>query len=113
MGEDRLVHYKRTSDHEFSDRVEGEEATRKGLIVWDCLALKGGCHIFINGEGDDTNEGAITFAMWEKDTAPETTEGIVYYLINDCVAINKSAKAGTMWQYKDTKWVEYTGEIYG
>lgn len=113
LGEDRLVHYKRTSDHEFSDRVEGEEATRKGLIVWDCLALKGGCHIFINGEGDDTNEGAITFAMWEKETAPETTEGIVYYLINDCVAINKSAKAGTMWQYKDTKWVEYTGEFYG
>lgn len=113
LGENRLVHYKRTSDHEFSDRVEGEEATRKGMIVWDCLALKGGCHIFINGEGDNTNEGATTFSMWNKDTAPETTEGVVYYLINDCSAISKSAKAGTMWQYKDTKWVEYTGEIYG
>lgn len=112
LGENRLVHYKRTGDHEFTDRIEGEEATRKGLIVWDCLALKGGCHIFINGEGDGSNDNVITFEMWEKDSAPETTEGVVYYLLNDCTAIAKTAKTGTMWQYKGDKWVEYAGEIF-
>ncbi len=115
LGEDRLVHYKRTSDHEFTDRVEGEEATRKGMIVWDCLALKGGCHIFINGEGNETNKNAVLFEMWDNATAPTTTpstKSAVYYLLQDCAAINKAAKAGTMWQYNGTAWVEYQGEIF-
>ena len=115
LGENRLVHYKRVSDHEFNDRVEGEEATRKGMIVWDALALKGGCHIFINGEDNDKNEGSTLFAMWDKETAPETTPSTktpVYYFIVDCTIGEKKAKAGTMWQYDGQAWVEYTGEIF-
>lgn len=49
IGEDRLVHYVYSAEHSFSDRVEGEEATRNGILIWDALALKGNCHIWING----------------------------------------------------------------
>ena len=50
IGNDRLVHYTYSTQHEFSDRIEGEEATRRGMVVWDGLALKGNCHVWINGE---------------------------------------------------------------
>ena len=116
LGEGRLVHYKRVSDHEFNEQVQGEEATRKGLIVWDGLALKGSCHIWIDGEGDSTsNAGSTKIVMWDDaDNAPSVTAGSkssVYYLLNDCTAISAQAKAGTMWQYDGTAWAEYVGEI--
>ncbi len=40
IGENRLVHYVYSSEHSFSDRVDGEEATRNGILIWDALALK-------------------------------------------------------------------------
>lgn len=129
IGEDRLVHYKRTAEHSFSDRVEGEEATRTGVIVWDALALKGCCHIWIDGEGEGTTEGAVGFMMWNSADAPEDddlVDGMVYYLLSDCPDIDASAKAGQMWRATVTvteggegeedvttvTWSEYHGEVY-
>lgn len=116
IGEDRLVHYVYSQQHEFNDRVEGEEATRKGVVVWDGLALKGACHIWIDGEGDTANAGSTTYTIWEKETAPtgnDLVEGRVYLLTVDCPGINNGAQNGQMWQYKGVSagWVEFTGEI--
>ncbi|MDE6345375.1 MAG: hypothetical protein K2L55_01730 [Muribaculaceae bacterium] len=116
IGEDRLVHYLYSQQHEFSDRVEGEEATRKGVVVWDGLALKGACHIWIDGEGDTANAGATTYAIWDSPEAPaddDLVEGRVYLLTADCPGISASAQNGQMWQYKGEAdgWVEFTGEI--
>ena len=36
---DRLVHYQYSAEHSSKDRVEGEEATRESILVWDALAL--------------------------------------------------------------------------
>ena len=116
IGENRLVHYQRTSEHSFNERVEGEEATRTGEIVWDALALKGSCHIWINGENTTVTEGAVGFTVWDAATAPTGTDliqGMVYYLLQDCTLGNKKAQNGQMWKYNGTEagWSEYTGEI--
>lgn len=116
IGEDRLVHYIYSQQHEFNDRVEGEEATRKGIVVWDGLALKGACHIWIDGEGEKANAGATTYTIWESKEAPagaDLVEGRVYLLTQDCPGINAAAQNGQMWQYKGETggWVEFTGEI--
>ena len=116
IGEDRLVHYIYSQQHEFNDRVEGEEATRKGIVVWDGLALKGACHIWIDGEGEKANAGATTYTIWESEEAPvgaDLVEGRVYLLTQDCLGINAAAQNGQMWQYKGETggWVEFTGEI--
>ena len=115
IGENRLVHYQRTVEHSFNDRIEGEEATRTGVLVWDALALKGSCHVWIDGEGESTTEGATGFVMWDSDAAPagdDLVDGRVYYLLSDCPGINASAQNGQMWQYKDTAWSEYHGEVF-
>ena len=114
LGEDRLVHYTYSQQHEFNDRVEGEEATRKGIVVWDGLALKGACHIWIDGEGATANAGATSYTIWDKEDAPadaDLVEGRVYLLTVDCPGINAAAQNGQMWQYKGGAWVEFTGEI--
>jgi hypothetical protein len=112
IGEDRLVHYTYSSQHEFSDRVEGEEATRKGIVIWDGLALKGSCHIWIDGEGETANSGSTTYTIVEGAEAPASpVVGQVYYLLVDNPGIAESAKAGQMWQYTDNGYVEYAGEI--
>lgn len=126
IGEDRLVHYIYSTQHEFNDRVEGEEASRKGIVVWDGLALKGACHIWIDGEGDTANAGSTTYTIWDKETAPsgaDLVDGRVYLLTVDCPGINAGAQNGQMWQAKvttsgsgetattTTTWSEFTGEI--
>lgn len=118
LGEDRLVHYAYSSQHEFSDRVEGEEATRKGMVVWDALCLKGACHIWIDGEGE-TTAGATTYNIWESETAPtasDVTDGTVYYFTADCkLNETQTAQNGTMWKVKvsgtSLTWTEYTGIV--
>jgi hypothetical protein len=122
LGEDRLVHYTYSTQHEFTDRVDGEEATRKGMVVWDALALKGACHIWIDGEGETSN-AAMTYTIWESDEAPEAadvTDGMIFYFIVDCeLANNVVAQNGTMWKVKKTTsggtttltWTEFTGII--
>ena len=112
LGEDRLVHYTYSSEHSFSDRVDGEEATRSGILTWDALALKGSCHIWIDGEGEPTSDGATGYTLWDSPEAPAASileEGGVFYLVEDCPAISDDARAGTMWQYSSGKWEEYMG----
>ena len=113
LGEDRLVHYQRTSEHSFNEKVEGEEATRNGIIVWDALALKGSCHIWVDGKGGETANGASEYTLWTSTTAPTVgevqakDEDMVYYFTNDITlttggatdapATTWAAKAGEMW----------------
>jgi hypothetical protein len=109
---DRLVHYTYSAEHTDKERVEGEEASREALLVWDALALKGSCHIWIDGEGSASNDGAVVFAMWNSEEAPESPEaGKVYYMTEACPGISAEAERGTCWQYVDGKWVAYEGEI--
>lgn len=109
---DRLVHYQYSAEHSSKDRMEGEEATRESMLVWDALALKGSCHIWINGEGDSENTSATQIHLWDSAEAPESpVEGGVYYLLQDCPAINAEAVCGQMWQYKSSAWVEYAGDV--
>lgn len=127
IGEDRLVHYTYSQQHEFNDRVEGEEATRRGMVVWDGLALKGACHIWIDGEGDNANAGAISYLIWNSESAPtgkDLVNNRVYLLTTDCPGISDTAKSGQMWQAKVTTsgtgqsatktatWSEFSGEIF-
>ena len=106
---DRLVHYQYTSEHSFSDRVEGEEATRSGIIVWDALALKGSCHIWIDGEGE-TGGSAVTFAMWDNPDGTAPTENGVYYFLVDCPTAG--INAGEIWEKVGETWKEYKGDVY-
>ena len=111
---DRCVHYVYSAEHTDKDRVEGEEATRNSTIVWDGLGLKGTCHVWIDGEGGTDNYGTdvIHMHLWNSDKAPATPkENCVYYLMVDCLAINAEAVSGTVWQYKNSAWEPYTGEI--
>lgn len=115
---DRLVHYQLSAEHSDSDRVEGEEATRKSVLVWDALALKGSCHVWINGEGssidDNVNTEATHYHYWADSTAPANPqEGCVYYLLEDCPGIDASAVAGQMWQYTGGKWSRFDGNVMG
>lgn len=96
IGEDRLVHYVYSSEHSFSDRVDGEEATRNGILIWDAVALKGSCHIWIDGESNCPNENTI--CLWNAATAPTfSSDNATYLLVADCPAIDADAKAGQTW----------------
>lgn len=116
LGENRLVHYKRVEQHEFTEKVEGEEATRKGLILWDALGLKGACHLWIDGGDEEisVSDERVLFEFWDSTDAPATssTKSAVYYLMQDCTAIDKRAKTGTMWQHNGTSWEEYKGAVF-
>lgn len=117
LGEDRLVHYQRVMEHTFNEKVEGEEATRNGLIVWDALGLKGSCHIWVDGKGGETAEGATEFKIWNETNAPtdsDIEEGVVYYLGKDytlssgttanfTIAKTWAAKMGETWTAKQVE----------
>lgn len=121
---DRLVHYVYSAEHKDNERIDGHEASREHTVVWDALALKGSCHIWIDGEGACAASGATTYALWDSAEAPANpVSGKVYVLVEDCPGISDEAVSGTMWQAKtettgtgdktETKvtWSEYTGEI--
>lgn len=110
IGENRLVHYVYSSEHSFSDRVEGEEATRSGILIWDALALKGSCHIWIDGEGEESAPGNTAVRLWDSEEAPENPGDEVYYLICDCPGISDKARTGQIWHYEDSAWKEYSSE---
>lgn len=114
LGENRLVHYYMESEQSFNENIEGEEAKRDGVLVWDGLGLKGTCHIWVDGEGESVNSGSTTFIMWNSEEAPATTaetKSPVYYLMQDCKGIGATAKMGDLWYYDGKEWVEYTGEL--
>ena len=119
LGENRLVHYRYATQHSFNESVEGEEAKRSGLLVWDGLALKGSCHVWIDGEGEAASDGVTSIIMWDDDTAPtgnDLVNGAVYYLLQDCPGINAKAQNGQMWQAsvsgQTVTWKEFKGEVY-
>lgn len=108
LGEDRLVHYQRKGETSFNEKVEGEEATRSGILVWDALALKGSCHIWVDGKGGETAPGADEIILWDSDesptadTAPATglvkgnaINGSVYYFTEGCTLTSKTSAAGS------------------
>ena len=118
IGDNRLVHYVYSEEHSFNDRVEGEEATRKGLLIWDAVALKGTCHIWINGEGADQESGNSVIKLWDKPTAPEEgdiKDGMILYLTVDCPGINPAARQGQLWRASGsgsmTSWKRVQGEV--
>ena len=118
IGENRLVHYVYSEEHSFEDRVEGEEATRNGILIWDAVALKGTCHLWINGEGRDLSGYNSIIKLWDKNTAPEETDikdGMILYLTVDCPEINPTAKAGQLWKASgtgsDARWNRLEGEL--
>ncbi len=98
IGENRLVHYVYSSEHSFCDRVEGEEATRSGMLIWDALALKGSCHIWIDGDSEQKTHGTFSFRIWNKSEAPECESGDRFYLTADCPGIAKNALCGQVWE---------------
>lgn len=107
----RLVHYVYKQETNFKDRIEGQEASKESTIVWDALALKGTCHIWVNGE-DDTQQSGVTLRLWGEATAPTSPQNkSVYYLTVDCPEIHENAKAGQMWEYAGSKWREFDGMI--
>ena len=114
IGEDRLVHYKYTQEHNVNEKIEGEEAKSKSIVTWDALALKGGCHLWIDGEGEGANSGSTVFYLWDSATAPTTEAGVVsdvYYLLSPCAGISESSKKGELWQYNGSAWAIYTGDV--
>lgn len=115
IGENRLVHYVYSAEHSFEDRVEGEEATRNGLLIWDAVALKGTCHVWIDGENRELTDGGANIILWETEEAPENPQpGAIYLLTADCPGISAVARAGQMWKAaaKDdsTVWMQLTNE---
>lgn len=105
IGENRLIHYVYSSEHSFTDRVEGEEATRNGILIWDAIALKGSCHIWIDGEGDFTGDAEQNI-FWELATAPdEPSDTAVYCLLAPCPGIDEDSRAGQRWQMTNGSWV--------
>ncbi len=110
IGENRLVHYVYSAEHSFSDRVDGQEATRNGILIWDALALKGSCHIWIDGEGTEAGPEATRFCLWSSEAAPEGADGVVYYLLEDCPAIDAKAHAGQLWTMSRDTWKQWSGE---
>ena len=91
--------------------MEGHEATRSGILIWDALAMKGSCHIWIDGEGEVGADGNECLMLWDSVAEPDKIGGKIYYLVNDCPAISAAAKSGSMWHYEGTSWKEYSGEL--
>ncbi len=120
LGEDRLVHYRRTVEKQFKEKVDGEEATREGIIVWDALCLKGSCHLWVDGKGEDSAPDATEFTLWNMNTEPASpVNGVVYMFVQD---VNLSAitdkspaysvKAGEMYKYTTAGgWQKYSGML--
>ena len=119
IGENRLVHYVYSEEHSFKDRVEGEEATRSGILIWDALALKGTCHLWINGEGRQFDTGNNIIKLWDQPTLPDPediVDGMILYLTVDCPEMSEKAKAGQLWvsagQGSSARWSRLRGEFY-
>jgi hypothetical protein len=112
LAPDRLVHYQYSAEHSSKENIIGEEATRESVLVWDALALKGSCHVWINGEGEDEKTAAVSYHFWDSAEAPENPiDGEVYYLLQDCPGIGDGAMKGELYQYKDGKWSEYVCDV--
>lgn len=115
LGEDRLVHYQRKAESSFSEKVEGEEATRSGILVWDALCLKGSCHIWVDGNGNETAPGAVEFVLWNGSTGPldsQAEDGKVYVFGENATipAVEHTEDETTVTDREAI--TVYTGEMY-
>lgn len=117
MSLDHLVRYVRSSEKSFNDDIEGEEAKRSGAIVWDAVALKGNCHIWIDGEGTTAPmDGIQNIGIWKESTAPtgkDLVVGRIYYLQQAVASISANSAEGQMWQWDGTNWKEVKGDFQG
>ena len=105
----RLVHYVYSQEHSTNDKVDGHEATRSAIIVWDALALKGTCHVWLNG---DEEPRPNTILFWDDpETAPTAEIGSLFYLTVDCEAISPAARQGEIWIRKTSGWDLASGII--
>lgn len=125
VGEDRLVHYVRRGESSYTEDVEGEEATRNGVLVSDALGLKGNCHIWVDGDDDDddTAPAADEFRLWSSDTAPteaDLEDGVIYVFAYGMNIKSGTAtitvSAGDAFKYNATgenekKWIRFYGPI--
>ena len=85
------------------------------------LALKGSCHIWIDGEGEGGMSDAFVFKIWEQSTAPvKPNPSDIYYLCCDCPGMSPQARTGQMWYgetsvgddlKEKTVWKEYKGDV--
>lgn len=131
IGEDRLVHYVRSGESNYTEEVLGEEATRNGVLVSDALGLKGNCHVWVDGDDDDddTAPNADEFRLWGSETAPtsaDLVDGIIYVFANaltlevkdgNTVVQNVTVDAGETYKYSATDnsnkggWKKFYGAI--
>lgn len=117
MSLDHLVHYVYKSEQSFDEQVEGHEARRNGAVVWDGVALKGTCHIWIDGEETSgVRADVANIVFWNSATAPTggaLVSGRIYYLEIACPGIDANALSGQMWKWDGSAWQEFTGEFFG
>lgn len=112
----RLIHYQRVSDHKINQKVEGHEAKRTGLIIWDGLALKGSCHMWIDGMGAGVGAGVQDVVFWESATAPtsgDLVDGRVYIFTKQCTLtsdLTAAAQSAYKYDADNTAWTPYTNE---
>lgn len=131
IGEDRLVHYVRSGESNYTEEVVGEEATRNGVLVSDALGLKGNCHVWVDGDDDDddTAPNADEFRLWGSETAPtsaDLVDGIIYVFANaltlevkdgNTVVQTVTVDAGEAYKYSATDnsnkggWKKFYGAI--
>jgi len=131
IGEDRLVHYVRSGESNYTEEVLGEEATRNGVLVSDALGLKGNCHVWVDGDDDDddTAPNADEFRLWGSKTAPtsaDLVDGIIYVFANaltlevkdgNTVVQTVTVDAGEAYKYSATDnsnkggWKKFYGAI--
>ena len=131
IGEDRLVHYVRSGESNYTEEVLGEEATRNGVLVSDALGLKGNCHVWVDGDDDDddTAPNADEFRLWGSETAPtsaDLVDGIIYVFANaltlevkdgETVVQTVTVDAGEAYKYSATDnsnkggWKKFYGAI--
>ena len=131
IGEDRLVHYVRSGESNYTEEVIGEEATRNGVLVNDALGLKGNCHVWVDGDDDDDDTApyADEFRLWGSETAPtsaDLVDGIIYVFANaltlevkdgDTVVQTVTVDAGEAYKYSATDnsnkggWKKFYGAI--
>lgn len=120
LGENRLVHYKRTAEKSFNEKVEGEEATRSGVLAWDALNLKGSCHIWVDGNGNETAPDATEFRMYNSNTEPVSPVNGNVYIFLQAVQLSAivgkspaiSVKEGEMYKYTTANgWEKYSGVV--
>lgn len=108
IGNDRIVHYTYSAQHEFNDRIEGEEASRKGMVVWDGIALKGTCHIWIDGDNAACAPGVTGVELWNSPEAPDAETADLthqFYLLCDCPGIAAEARSGQIWKKSGNSWI--------